>query len=639
MVADIAGRRIDDTLYLTFMSFLAPPAVLAVGMADGQVRSVGSRTLPWDPGDFVSEQVFVASDDGTRVPLFLSRRRDVEPDGDVRTLLYGYGGFQIATGPTFKPEWLAWMERGGLLAVASLRGGSEYGKAWHDAGRLANKQNVFDDFAACARWLAGSGWTRPERIGISGRSNGGLLVGASITQHPELFGAAIAEVGVMDMLRFHQFTIGWGWTSDYGSPDDPDDFRTLFAYSPLHNCRPGSRIPADARDDRRPRRPRRAGALVQVRRRAAGGPGRRCADPHPGRHRCRARHGQADLEADRRAHRRPGLPRARARLRAAVRDRYGSLEVVELRDVERPVPAGDEVLVRVEAASVNRADLDYIYPKPGFVRLLLGVRRPRNPRLGLDAAGVVESVGPSVTRFTPGDRVFADLYPFSQGALAEYVAAPERAFAVIPPAMSFEVAATLPHSAILAIQGLRTRDGRTVGPGDRVLIDGASGNVGPFAVQIAKSRGAEVTGVCSPAKMDFVRSLGADHVLDYTAVDYTRTGERYDWILDTDSHHSIPRIRRALRPRGVYVTLGGTGAAILAAMTVGPVASLATDKSMGLMLWWKPFHAADVATIVDLVAAGKVTPAIDRRYPLGEVVEALRYVDGGHARGKVIVEP
>ncbi len=185
----------------------------------------------------------MTSDDGTRVPLFLTRRRDVEPTGEVRTLLYGYGGFQIATGPGFKPEWLAWMERGGLLAVASLRGGSEYGKAWHDAGRLANKQNVFDDFAACARWLATSGWTREERIGISGRSNGGLLVGASITQHPELFGAAIAEVGVMDMLRFHRFTIGWGWTSDYGSPEDPVEFQTLLRYSPLHNCRAGVAYP------------------------------------------------------------------------------------------------------------------------------------------------------------------------------------------------------------------------------------------------------------------------------------------------------------------------------------------------------------------------------------------------------------
>jgi prolyl oligopeptidase len=243
MVSDLAGRREDPDLYLGFVTFTAPPTVLAVRMADGSVRRVGERTLAWDPDDFVTDQAFVTSDDGTRVPLFLTRRRDLQPTGEVRALLYGYGGFQIATGPGFKPEWLAWMERGGLLAVASLRGGSEYGKAWHDAGRLANKQNVFDDFAACARWLATSGWTREGLIGISGRSNGGLLVGASITQHPELFGAAIAEVGVMDMLRFHRFTIGWGWTSDYGSPDDPVEFRTLLRYSPLHNCRAGVAYP------------------------------------------------------------------------------------------------------------------------------------------------------------------------------------------------------------------------------------------------------------------------------------------------------------------------------------------------------------------------------------------------------------
>jgi prolyl oligopeptidase len=167
----------------------------------------------------------------------------VAPDGERPTLLYGYGGFQNSIGPLFKPEWLAWMERGGLLAVASLRGGNEYGKAWYEAGRLAHKQNVFDDFAACARWLASSGWTDAAHLGISGRSNGGLLVGASITQHPELYGAAIAEVGVMDMLRFHRFTIGWGWTSDYGSADDPEQFGWLIAYSPLHNIRPGTRYP------------------------------------------------------------------------------------------------------------------------------------------------------------------------------------------------------------------------------------------------------------------------------------------------------------------------------------------------------------------------------------------------------------
>lgn len=244
MLGDFHGRREDEELFATWTTFAAPAQVLRVRMSDGVAERLPSRGLAWDPDDFVTEQAFVESADGTSIPLFLSRRRDVQPDGDVPTLLYGYGGFQISIGPIFKPEWLAWMERGGLLAVASLRGGGEYGKEWHDAGRLERKQNVFDDFAACARWLAGSGWTRPERIGILGRSNGGLLVGASITQHPELFGAAVAEVGVMDMLRFHRFTIGWGWTSDYGSADDPAQFRTLLAYSPLHNIREGATYPA-----------------------------------------------------------------------------------------------------------------------------------------------------------------------------------------------------------------------------------------------------------------------------------------------------------------------------------------------------------------------------------------------------------
>lgn len=242
-VADLAGERDDDELFLTFETFAAPASVLGVRVDDRTVRELPGSELAWRPEDYVTELELVTSADGTRVPLFLTRRRDVEPTGGVPTLLYGYGGFQISVGPMFKAEWLAWMERGGLLAVASLRGGNEYGKAWHDAGRLANKQNVFDDFAACARWLATSGWTTAERIGISGRSNGGLLVGASITQHPELFGAAIAEVGVMDMLRFHRFTIGWGWTGDYGSADDAEQFRVLRAYSPLHNVRPGIEYP------------------------------------------------------------------------------------------------------------------------------------------------------------------------------------------------------------------------------------------------------------------------------------------------------------------------------------------------------------------------------------------------------------
>ncbi len=242
-IAALDGQRKDPDLYVSLMGFAAPKQLLAVRMADGVVRALPSVGLLWDPDAFITEQVFATSADGTRIPLFLARRRDIVPTGDVPTLLYGYGGFAVAIGPMFKPEWLAWMERGGLLAVASLRGGSEYGTTWHNAGRLANKQNVFDDFAAALRWLASSGWTNPARIGITGRSNGGLLVGATLTQHPELMGAAVPEVGVMDMLRFHKFTIGWGWTSDFGSPDDPEQFGWVRVYSPLHNVAQGTAYP------------------------------------------------------------------------------------------------------------------------------------------------------------------------------------------------------------------------------------------------------------------------------------------------------------------------------------------------------------------------------------------------------------
>ncbi len=324
-------------------------------------------------------------------------------------------------------------------------------------------------------------------------------------------------------------------------------------------------------------------------------------------------------------------------MQAAFRDRYGPPDVVRIADIDRPIPAVDQVLVRVRAASVNRADLDGLKPRPNFARLFMGLRAPRTHRVGIDVAGVVEAVGSAVTRFRPGDQVFADLFGRDQGTFAEYVCAPEKSFEPMPAGMSFEDAATLPHSAILAVQGLRLRDGRTVQPGDKVLIDGASGNVGPFAVQIAKSFGAEVTGVCSSAKMDFVRSLGADHVLDYSKVDYTRTGERYDWIVDTDSHHPILSIRRALRPNGVYVTLGGTARPIFAALLLGLVISKATDKWMGLLIWWKPFKVEDVETLKGLIAAGKVKPVIDRRFPLSEVVDALRYVDDGRASGKVVI--
>jgi NADPH:quinone reductase-like Zn-dependent oxidoreductase len=326
-------------------------------------------------------------------------------------------------------------------------------------------------------------------------------------------------------------------------------------------------------------------------------------------------------------------------MRAALRDRYGSPDVVELRDVEPPEAVEDRVLVRVKAASVNRADLDGLRPRPAFARSFMGLRAPRNHRLGIDVAGVVEAVGPDVARFQVGDRVFGDLFSFGSGAFAELVAPRERGLEPIPEGLSFETAATLPHSGVLAMQALRLRNERTIRPGDHVLIDGASGNVGPFAVQIAKGLGAEVTGTCRTEKVDFVRSLGADHVIDYTTAIYTRGKERYDWIVDTDSHHPILEVRRVLRPGGVYVTLGGTSLPILAALAAGPVITAATKSWMGLLLWWKPFNRPDVERLTGLVAAGTVVPAIDRTYSLNEIVAALRWLDDGHSRGKVLVIP
>ena len=328
-------------------------------------------------------------------------------------------------------------------------------------------------------------------------------------------------------------------------------------------------------------------------------------------------------------------------MKAAIQDRYGSVDVVRVEEVPTPEPTGDQVLVKVHAASVNRADLDSLGPKPGFVRLFVGLRAPRNHGVGVDAAGVVERVGPDAKRFKPGDRVFVDMYAVGQGygAFAEYVVASEKPFLGIPDSMSFETVATLPHSATLAAQGMRRRDGSTFKPGAKVLVDGASGCVGPFAVQIAKAMGAEVTGVASGLKLDFVRALGADHVIDYRTADYTRGTEKYDWICAVDSHHSIRDARRALAPGGTYLTMGGTSRTIIDAMLVGSLASARSDRWSGLMLWWKPFHEPDMQRVLGLIDEGKITPAIDRSFPLDQVVDALRYMDEGHPRGKVLVIP
>ena len=272
-------------------------------------------------------------------------------------------------------------------------------------------------------------------------------------------------------------------------------------------------------------------------------------------------------------------------MKAFVRAEYGPPTVFQLQDVNRPVPKDDEVLVHVRASSLNQGDLDYLYGKPFLTRMGTGLRVPRQPGLGFDAAGEVEAVGKDITRFKRGDAVFADLTQFGHSAFAEYAVAPERAWAHTPSSISYEEAATLPQAAILAIQGLQGRGG--IPPGSRVLINGASGSVGPFAVQVAKALGAHVTGVCSPNKADMVRRLGADEVIDYTTEDYTKGGKQYDWILDVAGTRSIFECRRALNPSGVYVLLGGTTPRIFACLFWGLLISLATRKKMGF-LWWNP---------------------------------------------------
>ena len=322
-------------------------------------------------------------------------------------------------------------------------------------------------------------------------------------------------------------------------------------------------------------------------------------------------------------------------MQAIVRDGYGGPEKVRLVEVDTPVAGDGQVLVRVAAASVNAADLDVLRGRPAFARVMTGLRGPRERLLGSDLAGRVEAIGPGVTRFSVGDEVFGDLTRHGLGAFAEYACAPEAAFAARPSNLSAEEAAGLPWSGITALQSLS--GARPVGPGQSVLVNGASGNVGPFAIQIAKAFGAEVTGVCSTAKMDFVRSLGADHVVDYTRDDVTRLGRRFDRILDVASRQSIIDYRRILRPGGVYVWIGGTLRGFFGAVVLGPVISLAGSRRMGLMWWWRPFRQEDVAALTDLVEAGHVRPVINRSYPLAQVADALAYVEGGAARGKVAI--
>ncbi len=242
-VVGFSGSRMDRETFYLFTSFTDPGSIYRYDLNSGQSTLFRQPKTSFNPQDYVTEQVFFSSKDGTRIPLFLVHKPGLERDGNNPTILYGYGGFNLPVTPVFNVLYLEWMEMGGLVAVANLRGGSEYGKAWHEAGMKLHKQNVFDDFIAAAEWLIANHYTRTPRLAILGRSNGGLLVGACLTQRPDLYGACIPVVGVLDMLRFHKWTIGWAWVSDYGSVEKADEFQALLAYSPYHNVRPGAQYP------------------------------------------------------------------------------------------------------------------------------------------------------------------------------------------------------------------------------------------------------------------------------------------------------------------------------------------------------------------------------------------------------------
>ncbi len=321
-------------------------------------------------------------------------------------------------------------------------------------------------------------------------------------------------------------------------------------------------------------------------------------------------------------------------MQAIVYRCYGSADVLEFNDVEKPTPADDEVLVKVHAAAVNPLDWHFLQGTPYFLRLMSGLGAPNDTRLGVDFAGTVETVGRNVTRFKPGDEVFG----WATGAFAEYVSVGENAALTMKPAdVSFEQAASAPIAAVTALQALR--DLGKLEQGQKVLINGASGGVGTFAVQIAKSFGAEVTGVCSTRNVEMVRSIGADHVFDYTKEDYVESGQQYDLIIDMVGNRSLRENRRVLKPEGTLVIVGGGKGNWLGPMMT-PIKALMlspfVDQEMGLIL--AEMNKEDLATLGDLMQSGKVTPVIDRRYGLSEVPAAIRYSEEGHARGKIIID-
>lgn len=320
-------------------------------------------------------------------------------------------------------------------------------------------------------------------------------------------------------------------------------------------------------------------------------------------------------------------------MKAIICTRYGSPDVLQVREVARPEPKDDEVLIRVHAAAVNAGDRLMMRGQPLFLRPVYGLSRPKHPIPGIDVAGEVVAVGRAVEGVRPGDAVMADLTRSGHGGFAEYVCAPARNLVTKPDSLSYEQAATLPTSGVTALQAVRDK-GR-LQPGQRVLIYGASGGVGTFALQIAVALGAVVTAVVSARNVDMARALGATEVLDYAHDDFTRRGDRYDLIVAVNGYRPLTDYRRALAPGGAYVMAGGTMGQIFQALLLGPVVSAAGGKSMsGLAMTPEP---ADLATVAALAAAGQVRPVIDRCYPLVEAADAFRYLEREHARGKVII--
>jgi NADPH:quinone reductase-like Zn-dependent oxidoreductase len=317
-------------------------------------------------------------------------------------------------------------------------------------------------------------------------------------------------------------------------------------------------------------------------------------------------------------------------MKAIVYTKYGSPDVLQLKEVAKPTPNDSQVLVKVHAASANALDWRPFTLTPILVRLVRGgLLKPKNTSLGADIAGRVEVVGRNVKQFQPGDEVFG----VAPGAFAEYACAAENKLALKPANLSFEAAAAVPVAAFTALQGLRDK-GR-VQPGQKVLINGAGGGVGTFAVQIAKSFGAEVTAVCSTRNLDMARSIGADHVVDYTREDVTKNGQHYDLIIAANGYHPILDYRRALSPSGIYVGLGGSMAQIFQGMLLGPLLSRIGSQKFSVMLAHS--NQKDLVFLKELLEAGKVVPVIDRCYPLSEIAEAIRYLAQGHARGKIVI--